>query len=109
MPLAAGRNIHLLKRQIETFKPQAVSVADENAARQLRALLGRTSIQIFSGEGGLLKVARWPGAQQVISAISGSAGLAPTMEAIEAGKSVAIANGRMVRANGNSGIMMTSL
>jgi len=90
--LAAGRNVRVLRRQIEAFQPQAVSVADENAARQLRAALGRNSVHIFSGEEGLLKIARWPGAEQVISAISGSAGLAPTMEAIEAGKSIAIAN-----------------
>ncbi len=99
--LAAGRNVRLLKKQIDTFCPQAVSVADESAARRLRALLGlngphslkgRNRPQIFTGNEGLKEVAQWPGAEQVLSAVSGSAGLMPTMAALEAGKNVALAN-----------------
>lgn len=90
--LSAGRNVRLLKRQIEIFRPEAVSVASESDARRLRSMLGRNTMRILHGEEGLLEVARWPGADHALSAIAGSAGLLPTMAAIESGKDVALAN-----------------
>lgn len=91
--LAAGKNIQLLQRQIERFRPQIVSVSDDQRACELRSNLPRkTRTRIVSQAAGLKEVASFANADIVISAISGAAGLIPTMAAIVAGKDVALAN-----------------
>jgi 1-deoxy-D-xylulose-5-phosphate reductoisomerase len=91
--LAAGRNIKLLKKQIEKFKPKVVSVSTKEIALKLReALNAKSRVKIFYDEEGLKEIASFPSADIVISAISGSAGLIPTLAAIEAGKDIALAN-----------------
>jgi len=91
--LAAGRNITLLRKQMETFRPDAVSVLDESLALALKGLLppGDTA-KIFHGTEGAIRLASMDKADTVISAMSGAAGLAPTFEAIRAGKEIALAN-----------------
>jgi 1-deoxy-D-xylulose-5-phosphate reductoisomerase len=91
--LAAGKNIGLLKEQIDRFRPALVSVMDENDAHRLYDLAGggmRT--KIVWGEEGVKEVAAYRETDMMISAIVGAAGLVPTMEAIEAGTDVALAN-----------------
>ena len=91
--LAAGKNISLLKKQIEKFKPKVVSVSTKESALKLReALNAKSKVKIFYDEEGLKEIASFPSADIVISAISGSAGLIPTLAAIEAGKDIALAN-----------------
>lgn len=91
--LCAGRNIILLKKQIEKFNPRVVAVKTKNIALKLKDLLtSRKGVKIIYDEGGLKEIASWPSSDMVISAISGSAGLIPTLAAIEAGKDVALAN-----------------
>jgi 1-deoxy-D-xylulose-5-phosphate reductoisomerase len=91
--LAAGRNIKLLKKQIEKFKPKVVAVSTKESALKLReALNAKSRVKIFYDEEGLKEIASFPSADVVISAISGSAGLIPTLAAIEAGKDIALAN-----------------
>jgi 1-deoxy-D-xylulose-5-phosphate reductoisomerase len=91
--LAAGKNINLLKKQIEKFKPKVVAVSTKESAFKLReALTAKTKVKIFYDEEGLKEIASFPSADIVISAISGSAGLMPTLAAIEAGKDIALAN-----------------
>ncbi|HEU18301.1 MAG TPA: 1-deoxy-D-xylulose-5-phosphate reductoisomerase [Deltaproteobacteria bacterium] len=91
--LAAGRNLKLMKEQIETFRPRIVSVIDHDHARQLRDMLGQSSgIEILWGGEGYREVATCREADMVLSAIVGAAGLLPTVDAIEAGKDVALAN-----------------
>ena len=91
--LAAGKNINLLKKQIEKFKPKMVAVSTKESALKLReALTAKTKIKILYDEEGLKEIASFPSADIVISAISGSAGLIPTLAAIEAGKDIALAN-----------------
>jgi 1-deoxy-D-xylulose-5-phosphate reductoisomerase len=90
--LAAGENIKLLKNQIETFSPKAVYVKNKELADKLRnSLKAGNRVKIFYDDEGLKEVAAWP-ADMVISAISGSAGLVPTLAAIEAGRDIALAN-----------------
>ena len=91
--LAAGRNIDLLKIQIEQFRPLVAAVMDETHAVRLKKLLSpdcRT--EILWGPEGYREVARVPEAEMVISAMVGSAGLVPTLEALDAGKHIALAN-----------------
>ena len=91
--LAAGRNIGLLKKQIEKFKPKVVAVSTkENALKLREALTAKNKVKIFYDEEGLKEIASFPSTDIVISAISGSAGLIPTLAAIEAGKNIALAN-----------------
>ena len=91
--LGAGCNVQRLAEQIERFSPEVVSVLDEDAAQKLRALVGRKGrLEILHGSDGYRTAATLHSGDLVVSAIVGSAGLLPTMAALEAGKSVALAN-----------------
>lgn len=91
--LTAGRNIKLLKKQIEQFKPEIVAVGNKESALKLRnSLTGKNKVKVFYDEEGLKEVASFSSADIVISAIAGSAGLIPTLAAIEAGRDIALAN-----------------
>jgi len=90
--LAGGRNIALLKQQIERFHPRLVAVIDEAHARDLRTLLGSTTIGILSGPEGYREAAAVEGTDMVVSAMVGAAGLLPTLDAIAAGRDIALAN-----------------
>jgi 1-deoxy-D-xylulose-5-phosphate reductoisomerase len=89
--LAAGNNAELLLEQTRKHGPQAISIADPDKARALRDSLG-TSPEVFSGAEGLLKLATLPGADIVLVAIVGTAGLQPALAAIRAGKDIAVAS-----------------
>lgn len=90
--LSAGNNVELLKQQIEEFSPKLVSVGSEEAAEKLRGSLGDRSIEILYGMEGLIAVAVCKEAQTLLTAIVGMVGLVPTVEAIKAGKDIALAN-----------------
>lgn len=91
--LAAGRNVDLLCRQVEEFKPGIVSVIDEEHAGKLAALLPDSwSGEIVYGAAGTIEVATCPDTTMTISAMVGAAGLLPTLAAVEAGKAIGLAN-----------------
>ncbi|MFH1217929.1 MAG: 1-deoxy-D-xylulose-5-phosphate reductoisomerase [Pseudomonadota bacterium] len=91
--LAAGRNIKLLRDQIEAFNPSVVSVENLQYARELASILpSGWSEKIFFGREGNERVATISNADTVVSAIVGAAGLMPTLAAIRAGKNIALAN-----------------
>lgn len=91
--LAAGRNIRLLLRQIETFQPKAVCVLDERLASELEDQLTTVfNPKVFYGTEGFIHLATLDEADTIISAMTGAAGLLPTYEAIRAGKNMALAN-----------------
>ena len=91
--LAAGRNMVLLAEQVNEFRPRVVSVMGEVEAERLEALL-RTECrpEIITGSRGACRVAVLDEVDIVVSAIVGAAGLAPTWEAVRAGKNIALAN-----------------
>ncbi len=89
--LAAGNNSDLLVSQATKHQPQAISINDPAKSKALRAALG-TSVEIFSGTEGLLKLATLPEADIVLIAIVGTAGLQPALAAIRAGKDIAVAS-----------------
>jgi 1-deoxy-D-xylulose-5-phosphate reductoisomerase len=89
--LAAGKNMNLLLEQTRKHRPETISIADPAKARELRDKLG-TSTEVLSGPEGLLKLATLPGADTVLIAIVGTAGLQPALAAIRAGKDIAIAS-----------------
>ena len=88
--LAAGRNVEKLAGQVDRFRPERVSVADEDHAAALRARIG-DGIPIDVGDAGLDAVATHP-ADLVVAALVGAVGLRPTLAAIEAGRNIALAN-----------------
>ncbi len=90
--LAAGNNIDLLEQQVRRFKPVLVSVSNAAAAESLKKKCSDLEVGIFSGVEGMVRVATAEDADMTVSAIVGTAGLVPTMAAIRAGKSIALAN-----------------
>ncbi len=88
--LSAGGNIELLKDQIEEFRPEFVSVITKDDLKELKR--NPRSFESGFGEDGAIKAACYPGVDITVSAISGAAGLMPTMAAIRAGKDIALAN-----------------
>ena len=90
--LAEGHDVALLATQIDKFKPRLVSVRDETSAKILCGLIKGKVPEIVWGIEGASKVASMPDVDTVVSAIVGAAGLRPTIEAIKAGKTIALAN-----------------
>ena len=90
--LAEGHDVEMLLQQIDEFKPALVSVRDEASRERLKGLLGDHKPEILCGIDGAATVAAVDGADMVVSAIVGAAGLVPTVSAIKAGKDIALAN-----------------
>ena len=91
--LAAGDNVSLLAEQIDSYKPRVAAIATAGGMERLRATLGSTApVQVLAGAEGLLAVATHPDVDIVICASAGTAGLEAVLAAIEAGKTIALAN-----------------
>lgn len=90
--LSAGRNIRLLEEQIREFSPKLAVVGDEELAKELRIRVNDLNVKVCSGMEGLLEMAVQPEMEIVVTAIVGMIGIRPTMEAIRAGKDIALAN-----------------
>jgi len=90
--LAAGKNAERLVEQARRFRPRAVALADPAAARRARELLGPGGPEVLEGAEGVAALARLGEVDVVLAAISGGAGLLSTAAAIEAGKTVGLAN-----------------
>lgn len=97
--LASGRNVELLEKQAREFKPKLVAVFDEEAAKGLSIKLSDTDVLVLGGEEGVLKAAETD-CDIVLNAVTGIAGLKPTIAAIEAGNDVALANKETLVAGG---------
>ncbi|MFT9055268.1 MAG: 1-deoxy-D-xylulose-5-phosphate reductoisomerase [Ethanoligenens sp.] len=89
--LAAGRKIDVLEQQVRQFHPSVVAVSDTEAAEMLRVRLRDVPVRVLAGEDGVCTVASGE-ADMVLNAVVGMAGLAPTIAAIEAKKTLALAN-----------------
>ena len=97
--LAAGSNIELLEKQAREFRPKLVAVFDEKAAKGLSIALSDTDITVLSGIEGVLEAASIE-CDVVLNAVTGIAGLRPTIAAIEEGNDVALANKETLVAGG---------
>ncbi len=89
---ASGSKIELLEEQIIKYKPKLVSVTSEESAKRLQTKYGSKHTKIVSGLDGLIEAAVIDDANIVVAAISGAAGLIPTLAAINNGKDIALAN-----------------
>jgi 1-deoxy-D-xylulose-5-phosphate reductoisomerase len=91
--LSAGANQELLVGQIREFLPPLVAIADEEAATDVREkLAGITGVEVLVGPEAAETLARDAEADMVLNALVGSAGLGPTLAALQAGKTLALAN-----------------
>ncbi len=91
--LTAGNNVALLEKQLKSFSPEVVAVADDSAARELKRKLGKKPVlRVLSGQAGIADAASFEGSDIVLAAIVGAAGLVPTLAAIRAGKVIGLAN-----------------
>ncbi len=90
--MTAGSNIELFAQQVKEFKPSLISVFNSSKLEELKELLKGEDVEILIGEEGTVNVATHSDISLVVSAIVGSAGLAPSMAAIKSGKDLAIAN-----------------
>ncbi|RLC31253.1 1-deoxy-D-xylulose-5-phosphate reductoisomerase, partial [Candidatus Woesebacteria bacterium] len=91
--LAAKNNTTLLARQVERFDPEIAVVFDESRALELKSMLQSGSgVEIMYGQDGYKNAATHDSVDMVVTAVVGSAGLIPTIAAIEAGKNIALAN-----------------
>jgi len=90
--IAGGNNSGLLESQIRRFRPSLAAIADANAAESLRKKCNDMRVRIVSGVEGMIEVATAEEADITVSAIVGTAGLVPTIAAIQAGKDIALAN-----------------
>ena len=91
--LAAGDNAELLAEQIARYRPAVVSMATPEGVDRLRSATGRTSPTVVgAGAAGMIAVATHPSVDVLICASAGTAGLEAVLAAIEAGKTIALAN-----------------
>ena len=90
--LAAGNNIELLEKQIREFHPKLVAVWTEEKAKELRSRIQDIDVRITAGMDGLIEVSIMPETEILVTAIVGMIGIRPTIEAIKAGKDIALAN-----------------
>ena len=90
--LVAKSNIDLIVEQIERFKPEKVALENKESAELLKARVKGKGVEVLSGQEGIIQVATMPQTDMVLSGIVGIAGLIPTLEAIKAGKNIALAN-----------------
>lgn len=89
--LAANRKTDMVEEQARRLKPEFVAIYDENAANDLRVRLADTDIKVGTGMEALIEAAA-DHAECVVTAVSGSVGLRPTLAAIDAKKRIALAN-----------------
>jgi 1-deoxy-D-xylulose-5-phosphate reductoisomerase len=89
--LSANTNTDLIAHQVREFRPRSVAMLDKDSAYRLSRILD-SQTEVLAGTEGLLELAGRDDSDLVVNALVGSAGLRPTMAALEAGKNVALAN-----------------
>ncbi len=90
--LAAGGNITLLEKQIRMFHPRIAAVWSEKKAKELKERISDTDTKVVSRMEGLLEVSTLADTEILVTAIVGMIGIRPTIEAVKAGKNIALAN-----------------
>ncbi|NJM25822.1 MAG: 1-deoxy-D-xylulose-5-phosphate reductoisomerase [Bacteroidia bacterium] len=90
--LTANRNADLLIAQAQELRPNAVVIQQESLYEQVQNALDPLDIKVFAGENALCSVVQMESIDLVLTAMVGYSGLKPTIKAIEAGKTIALAN-----------------
>ncbi len=90
--LAAGTNVSLMEEQVREFKPQVAVMWTEEAATDLKVRIADLDVEVLSGMDGLLEISTHKDCEVLVTAIVGMIGIRPTIAAINAGKTIALAN-----------------
>jgi 1-deoxy-D-xylulose-5-phosphate reductoisomerase len=90
--LSAQNNVQLLVEQAKRFKPNVVVIVNETHYAEVKAQLSREPVKVYAGESALASVVQMDTVDLVLTALVGYSGLKPTIKAIEAGKTIALAN-----------------
>ena len=90
--LAAGSNVEKIEPQIRKYHPKKVVMFDEAAAKALKIKVADLDVTILAGMSGLIEICTTEEADVVLTAVVGMIGIMPTIEAIKAGKDIALAN-----------------
>lgn len=98
---SAGNNLELLSSQINEFSPEAVSLKDEFVARELKTKLKGKKVEVLFGDQGNIEIATASKVDRVVVATPGFPGILPTLRAIEAKKTIALATKEVLVSAGN--------
>lgn len=99
--LTAQSNVELLSAQIQRYKPKIAAIGNKALLPALKAMVGNTATIILGGAEGILAALDLAEVNMVVAAISGAAGLVPTITAIKLGKDIALANKESLVAAGH--------
>ncbi len=99
--LTANSRVDIIEQQIRQFKPELVCMMNEQAASELKTKIADTSTRVTCGMQGLIECATYEGADTVLNSVVGMVGLQPTLEAIKAKKTIALANKETLVAGGH--------
>ncbi len=99
--LTANSRVDVIEQQIRQFKPELVCMMSEKAASELKTKIADTSTKVTCGMQGLIECATYEGADTVLNSVVGMVGLQPTLEAIKAKKTIALANKETLVAGGH--------
>lgn len=99
--VTANSSVDLLERQAREFCPELVVIGNEEQAKDLKLRLADTAVKVSFGMEGLCQSATLAGVDTVLNSVVGMIGLKPTLEAINAGKNIALANKETLVAGGS--------
>lgn len=99
--LTANSNVAVIENQVREFKPDMVCMMQDSAAKELKAKIADTPTKVVSGMDGLIECATYDNADTVLNSVVGMVGLQPTLEAIKAKKTIALANKETLVAGGH--------
>ena len=99
--LSANSRVDIIENQIREFKPELVCMMNEHSAKELKTRIADTPTKITCGMSGLIECAVYDGADTVLNSVVGMVGLQPTLEAIKAKKTIALANKETLVAGGH--------
>ncbi len=99
--LTANSNVDIIEKQVREFKPDMVCMMNENSAKELKTKIGDMAVKVVSGMQGLIECATYDKADTVLNSVVGMVGLQPTLEAIKAKKTIALANKETLVAGGH--------
>lgn len=99
--LTANSNVDVIEKQVREFRPELVCMMNEAVAKALKTKIADTDTRVTAGMNGLIECAVYDGADTVLNSVVGMVGLQPTLEAIKAKKTIALANKETLVAGGH--------
>lgn len=99
--LTANTRVDIIEQQVREFKPELVCMMNEKSADELKTKIADTDTKVVCGMDGLIECAVYDGADTVLNSVVGMIGLQPTLEAIKAKKTIALANKETLVAGGH--------